>query len=197
MLVSLSLLALAACGPVNRSLDTQKAPVISVTELGYDLRFTEDRLDPAQARAFGAYLAAVGVGYGDKASVSGATRAQRARVAGFFAEAGVPVEDGGAAAEAGVVHVAIRHASAAVPGCPDWRRLSNPESAGSTMSNYGCATRSNLAAMVADPNDLIEGKPFKGTDAFVIAKGIKAYRDLPARDATTTHSLDESTTKSK
>jgi pilus assembly protein CpaD len=44
--------------------------------------------------------------------------------------------------------------------------------------NYGCAVNSNLAAMVADPQDLLEGK--KGSGETLIAtsnKAIATYRE--------------------
>ena len=187
------LLALAACGPSNRSLDTQKAPVVAFSEMSYDLKPTGEHIDGEQLHAFASYLRAVGVGYGDRVSVGGATMAQQAIVAAIVGAYGAAVEPGAPAAT-GIIHVAIRHSSVTVPGCPDWRRVSNPEIDGSTMSNYGCASRSNLAAMVADPNDLIEGKAFTGSDSAVIVKGIKAYRDKPARDEKFVRSLDLSTT---
>ena len=46
---------------------------------------------------------------------------------------------------------------ATVPGCPDWTAAQGGEKEGQS-SNYGCATAMNLAAMIADPNDLIHGK---------------------------------------
>jgi pilus assembly protein CpaD len=47
-----------------------------------------------------------------------------------------------------------------------------------TSPNFGCAINSNLAAMVADPQDLLEGK--KGSGETVIAtsnKAISTYRE--------------------
>jgi pilus assembly protein CpaD len=45
---------------------------------------------------------------------------------------------------------------AVVHGCPDWHSQ-NDDSAAGTDSNYGCATNANLAAMIANPQDLIHG----------------------------------------
>lgn len=189
----LALLALAACGPGNRSLDTQKAPVVSFTSMAYDLKTPGERIDGGELRALASYLRAIGTGYGDRVTIGGATMTQRATVASIVSAFGAAVDPGGPAAPAGTVHVDIRHASATVPGCPDWRRVSNPEIDGSAMSNFGCASRSNLAAMVADPTDLIEGKTHGGGDALATTKGVKAYRDKPARDEKTINSLAIST----
>jgi pilus assembly protein CpaD len=48
----------------------------------------------------------------------------------------------------------------------------------STESNFGCATNSNIAAMIANPNDLVLGQ--EGTisgDAATASKAIKQYRE--------------------
>src|SRR3546814_4970083 len=49
--------------------------------------------------------------------------------------------------------------SASVPNCPDFSREGNHEFEGSMTSNFGCAVNSNLAAMVARPQDLVRGQP--------------------------------------
>ena len=74
----------------------------------------------------------------------------------------------------------VSAAGAHVPGCPDWRRASQPEFAASTMSNYGCATNANLAAMIADPQDLVRPRESDGTDPFTASKAIKSCRQMPS-----------------
>jgi pilus assembly protein CpaD len=81
------------------------------------------------------------------------------------------------AIEPGSVRVVVSRSTASVPGCPDWRSQSQPEFASSTMSNYGCAINSNLAAMIANPEDLVRGAASDGVDANTSAKAIKSYRD--------------------
>ncbi len=67
---------------------------------------------------------------------------------------------------------------ATVPNCPNWKSAGQ-DSAAMTDSNYGCAVNSNLAAMIADPADLLHGKtdPATGRDADAAVKAIKAWRD--------------------
>ncbi len=80
------------------------------------------------------------------------------------------------------------------PDCPDWRRKSNPELSASSMSNYGCATVSNLSLMIADPTDLLEGQTYTGADGHTTSKAINVYREskptgtgrLPKSDVSTT-----------
>ena len=45
------------------------------------------------------------------------------------------------------------------------------------MSNYGCAVNSNLAQMVANPDDLVRGQEARGSDSRAVTKAIKSYRD--------------------
>lgn len=73
----------------------------------------------------------------------------------------------------------VENGVARVDGCPDWSQPSQPDFAASTMSNYGCATNTNLAAMIADPEDLLRGKSSDATDPAVAAKAIKAWREAP------------------
>ena len=81
-----------------------------------------------------------------------------------------------------------------MPGCPEWdeqTEFPNPN----TSANYGCATNSNLAAMVANPEDLIRGQD--GTidgSALTAGRAIRTYRErqpsgrdgLPAANTTRT-----------
>ena len=65
---------------------------------------------------------------------------------------------------------------AVVPGCPNWASAGR-DSAALTDTNYGCAMNSNLAAMIADPMDLIHGKSSDLPDALVARRAIKQWRE--------------------
>jgi pilus assembly protein CpaD len=66
---------------------------------------------------------------------------------------------------------------ASVPGCPDWTDTNLGEKEGQ-HSNYGCATAMNLAAMIADPADLVHGRSAgPGSPAEVAVRALKAYRE--------------------
>ena len=58
----------------------------------------------------------------------------------------------------GTVRVVVSRNRAAVPDCPNWSRPSQPDFENQSMSNFGCAVNTNLAAMVANPEDLIHGR---------------------------------------
>ncbi len=66
---------------------------------------------------------------------------------------------------------------ASVPDCPNWRAGKIGEREGQN-SNYGCATATNLAAMIADPADLLHGRSAgPGCSAEVATRAIKSYRE--------------------
>ena len=65
---------------------------------------------------------------------------------------------------------------AVVPNCPNWKS-GGLDSGALTDTNYGCAVNSNLAAMVADPMDLVHGKSNDVTDTVSAIRGIKAWRE--------------------
>lgn len=55
-------------------------------------------------------------------------------------------------------HVAVLAGryTAAVPACPDWSQPAGGDPANQPHGNFGCATQTNLALMLADPGDLKE-----------------------------------------
>ncbi len=180
-----SSLALAACGGsgANPGMASAKAPIVTQTILVHDLgNAGSDGLSSDQRKSLSEWFEGIGVRYGDRVSVddngsgSGARRAAIASVLsgyGLLLSDQVPVTPGAGSAGARVV---VMRATASVPGCPDWSRPSHTEFEASTMSNYGCASESNLAAMVVDANDLVSGKPHTGTDALTTVKAIETYR---------------------
>ena len=78
----------------------------------------------------------------------------------------------------GQARVVITRTTAAVPGCPDWSAKSDMNYLNGLSPNFGCSINANMAAMVADPQDLLTGK--KGAGETVIAtsnKAISTYRE--------------------
>lgn len=178
-------LALAGFGPVNRSSETVHQPIVTRTDFTLDLRTDGyGHLAPGEAARLGAWFDALRLDYGDTISVDGdGGRNDVANVAsdyGLLLAAAPPVTAG--AVPPGALRVIVSRATAVVTGCPDWRRPSVFEFEASTMSNYGCATETNLAAMVANPEDLVRGQAgaLGGSDAQTVAKAIKVYRDQAA-----------------
>ena len=131
------------------------------------------------------WMESLKLGYGDHVSVdaSAASDANSTRESvgalaaryGLLLDETAPVTTGEIAP--GNVRIVVSRIKATVPGCPDWSRPAQPEFGGHTSSNYGCATSSNLAAMVADPADLVSGRagsPISST--LSTSKAFKTYR---------------------
>ncbi len=60
-------------------------------------------------------------------------------------------------AEDGVVHLQVEKLVAVAPNCPNWDMHPYFEFGANAYPNLGCADRTNLAAMIVDPSDLVDG----------------------------------------
>ncbi|WP_260928615.1 CpaD family pilus assembly protein [Novosphingobium sp. 9] len=178
-------LALGACGgvPTNRSLDSIHQPEVSRNDYTLDIATTPDGLAPGEGRRLNDWLGAMGVKYGDHLYLDdpAAIPAVRDAVAAIGQRAGITL-DGAAPVTtgyvtAGTARVIITRYKASVPGCPDWKGKSDFNPNNATSANFGCAVNSNLAAMVANPQDLVQGQTDTGsTQAMTASKAIDAYR---------------------
>lgn len=166
-----SALSLGGCsGTLNRSVDSIKQPVVSRTDYIFDAQSTAAGLAPGEADRVAGWLSSMKLKYGDVVSVDDpnpyGSRA-RAQVASIVGNYGLRVAAGAPLTTApmtpGMVRVIVSRTIATVPGCPDFSRSGSSEFEGSSTSNYGCASNASLAAMVANPLDLVRGQP--GADA--------------------------------
>lgn len=175
---------LAACGGTrNQGLETVHQPVVSRTDYVFDVR--GGSLSAYEQQQLDGWFRSLDLRYGDRVSVDGADSLSRDSVQevagryGLLVETNAPVTQG--EIQPGMVRVVVSRGVASVPGCPDWSRLAQPDFGNHTMSNFGCATMTNLAAMVANPDDLIQGRSgSSATDAQTVSKAIRTYRSQPA-----------------
>jgi pilus assembly protein CpaD len=179
----------------NHSLDSVNQPVIQHSAFVLDLAAGPDGIAPGERNRLDAWFHSLGLGYGDRISIDGGYAPEHARydIARVAAEYGLLLTDAApvtaGAVQPGSVRVIVSRSFAFVPGCPQWR---NSEGPSATSANYGCAINSNLAAMIADANDLVLGQAGSAVgDAAASAKAIKAYRDAPP---TGTKGLTQSST---
>lgn len=175
-------LALGACGPINRGVESVNQPVVSRVNHALDVAANGDGgLAYGEAERLHGWLDALGLGYGDRVSIDDPWHRGGTGVAGVIAGFGLLLDDAtpvtSGAVPAGAVRVVVSRSVASVPGCPNWDQPSQPDFANSTMSNFGCATNRNLAAMIANPEDLVRGQSGGGSDARTVSKAIKSYRD--------------------
>lgn len=185
---SASALAIGGCstagGTLNRGVDTVKQPVVSRTDYIFDAQRAGNGLAPGEASRVAGWMDSMKLRYGDHVSIddAGAGAVARRQIASIASRYGILLDERApitnAPLTAGTVRVVISRTSASVPGCPDYSRNGSSEFQGSTTSNFGCATSLNLAAMVADPLDLVRGQP--GADSFVdnraSDRAVAAYR---------------------
>ncbi len=194
-LTALTLLAasasLTACGTSNRGLESVHQPVVQRTDYVYDLPAPSGDQMPAQdATRLTGWFDSLKLRFGDHVSVDapGDYGLAHNAVASIVARYGLLMDDQAPVTQGsippGSVRVIVSRTVASVPNCPDWSRPANPEFNGSLISNYGCAINSNLAAMVADPQDLIRGRTGNGTaDVAAATKAIRSYRTAPSTGA--------------
>lgn len=186
-------IALAACGTENRGLESVHQPVVSKSNYVLDVNSGYDGLGPGETSRIAGWFESLRLGYGDHVSIDGPGGSEagaRDAVAGIAARYGLlidqtaPVTNGEIAP--GKVRVVVSRTSASVPGCPDWSDKMGNDLNSNTISNYGCAINSNLAVMVANPEDLVYGQRATGAaDASTASKAIKTYRDRPPTGAGT------------
>lgn len=182
LLLLAAAMSLGACGPVNRGLESVNQPVVQRTDYVFDVSGSGG-LNSAEEKRLADWFDALGLGYGDRVSIDSRNgdAGMRDAIAIVVARYGLLLSDTAPVTQGSDqlsgVRVVVSRSSASVPGCPNWRRASQPEFAASTMSNYGCATNSNLAAMVADPADLVQGREVNGNDPLTITRAISTYRE--------------------
>lgn len=178
-------MTLSACAtsPTNRSLNSVKQPVVQRTNYTLDVSANSAGLSIPEQQRLDAWFEAMDLGYGDRVSIddpvsSAATKDAIAKIAGRY---GVLLSDGAPVTpgyvQPGQARVVVSRSSASVPGCPDWEGRGNYNYENATNAGFGCAVNGNLAAMVADPEDLVQGK--EGDSETVVMtsnKAIDSYR---------------------
>lgn len=178
-------LLLAGCGgTVNRGLESVHQPIVSRTDYAFDVATANGRLAPGEGQRLAGWMSSLSLGYGDRVAVddpSPYSAGVRDDVAQELARFGLLLADQAPVAPGpiapGTARVVVSRMRAGVPGCPDHSREYVPDYDQDTSSNFGCAINTNLAAMVARPDDLVRGQPgTEMTDPAVATKAIDTYR---------------------
>ena len=180
-------LSLAGCtgSHVNRTMYSVHQPVVSRSNYAIDLNAGSGGLAQGERQRLGEWMTALGAGYGDRLAIDygpggfadAETASAVSQVAANYDVALVdtaPVTAG--AVVPGTVRLVLTRSTASVPSCPDWSKKSEANYTSGNHTNYGCATNSNLAAMVADPEDLVRGQDAHGHDSTRAVRPVQAYR---------------------
>ncbi|WP_395390694.1 CpaD family pilus assembly protein [Novosphingobium sp. BL-8A] len=177
-------LALAGCGgvPTNRSMNSVHQPIVEKVNYALDVGTGGDGLAYGEQARLADWFSAMGARYGDRIYVedAGSNPGTRSAVEAVAARFGLSLSEGTPATEGyldkGRARVVLVRSKAFVPGCPDWSTNSDFNPGNGLSGNYGCATNSNLAAMVANPEDLVHGATGDTTVSVRSTKAIEAYR---------------------
>ena len=177
--------------PVNRGLEPARQPVVQRTDFVFDaVPDGNGGLSRGEALRMRDWFDAIQLGYGDRIYILGDGFGPRngasATIGDLVATYGLLVTDRApvtlAPAPSGAVRVTVSRFVASVPGCPDWRDKSDADFQGGLSYDYGCATNSNLAAMIANPEDLVRGREHTNDRQNTVRdRAIKAYRAGPIK----------------
>jgi pilus assembly protein CpaD len=177
--------ALASCAgskaPLNRSVDAARIPTIAVDNVSHDVHFQGERLAAGEEADLLAFLRSVGPGFADRISVEDPNpenaQGRIGNLSTTLGRLGVSVASVKRAADLapGYARVVVSKAVVISDQCPDWNNEEKVLFNNASSTNYGCASRSNLARMVADPSDLVAGRKLAGQDTAATAKPVAIY----------------------
>lgn len=174
---------LAGCNSY-RGVESIHQPVVSRSDYALDVQTTPAGLASGEPERLRGWLDALRVSYGDIVTLDqGGTEndGARADVTAIAGRYGLRLADvapiAGAAVAPGTARVTVSRTTAAVTSCTPQsnRGILNFDS--HTSGNYGCAVNGNLAAMVANPSDLVRGVADNGGyDNVTGGKAVSARR---------------------
>jgi pilus assembly protein CpaD len=183
--LSLFSLSIAGCGsstaPLNRGVTASRIPSISVETVSHDVHFQNDRLPANEEAALIAFLSSVGPGFADRISVEDPNpdnaRNRLTSLSSALGRLGVSIASVARATDVapGTSRIVVSKATLQSDQCPDWSSEEKVMFSNAASTNYGCASRANLARMVADPSDLVHGRTLAGQNTAVTAKPVAIY----------------------
>ena len=188
------LLCAAGCAsdPVQIEPADAKENTVQFVSFVHQVHFVSGSMAPAAGEldALNGFATRLSLHYGDRVKIdSGASTgnpnadaiaARRAQTVAAelrrIQPASVEIEQAGADVDENAVAVSVARYVATGPKCPDWNEIDPQGFSNTPTSNCGCATITNLGAMVADPADLLRGVQPGPADAEFAARGVQRYR---------------------
>jgi pilus assembly protein CpaD len=179
-------LTLAGCGgmPTNTSLYSTKQAVVERQNFTLDVATIANGLPVSEQSRLNGWFEAMDLRYGDRVAIEdpAANPAVTNAINELAGRYGIIVSETAPTTQGflkpGEARVVITRSTAEVPDCPDWSAKSDMNYNNATSPGYGCANNSNLAAMVANPEDLLEGQSGNGETLIATGnKAIKTFRD--------------------
>src|SRR5690348_8116375 len=194
-------LALSGCTPpVSEWSDSQASKQIRVdyVRLQHDTIFTPGTADLAagEADSLASFLDEAEVAGGDHVFFQPASddKLAAARIGQLTRElsrrgiSATTLPPAGGSVAADHMTVVVERYVVTPPDCPNWTKPPSGDHSNSLPSNFGCADATNLSLMVADPRDLLVGRPLGPPRGDPALNGYARYRNgKPAKpDATPT-----------
>lgn len=188
-IIGLSLAGCAGSISDNPSLYSSHQPVVERNNFAIDVNLSDqDGIAVSEQKRLSEWMNALDLGYGDRVSldfgssfnnsIAQQTVSDLAASKGLLLQSQAPLTQG--QVPSGSVRVIVSRSTASVPSCPNWETKTGSNFNSGNHSNYGCAVNSNLAAMVADPEDLVRGVDKSDGDPSNGIKAIQAFNDKPA-----------------
>jgi pilus assembly protein CpaD len=163
-----------------------KQNIVALASVDHDIHFASGStvLAPGEAQSLDAFVrnsvigdsddVTIGLSAGDNAALAAA---RRASVLAALKRLHVPVLPASDPAQGrNAIRLRVARYVVTPPRCPDWSKPEVDEPTNSRSSNFGCASETGLALMVANPRDLLHGTPAAGADGEALARGVALYR---------------------
>lgn len=165
----------------RRGLEPVHVPVVSRQDFLFDVPAPDGGVSSLDAARLDGWFRGLDVGYGDNIYIQGDTGSARSDIARVASRYGLLVTDGGpvliGALQPGAVRVVVSRTRATVPGCPNWSDPSEPNFTNHQQSNFGCGVNTNMAAMIANPEDFVHGREGNGViDTQTLIRAVQSYR---------------------
>jgi pilus assembly protein CpaD len=165
----------------NGKLSSVRLPTVNVERVTHTIMYENNKLSNAEQAALVAFLNSVGPNFSDRLTLEDSnpenSQPRIDAVAKVLGRMGVQLAGIRRALDVtpGMSRLVLSRASVNSDDCPDFSNDLKNNFNNATSSNYGCAARDNLAKMVADPTDLLEGRPLGGQTSAVLAKPVAAF----------------------
>lgn len=161
--------------------------IVSLTIKSDETTSDLSNIDKARLRAFADSYMRSGHGPLTITAPSGSSndlddQEEIADIRSYLHETGIPWERmSGASYRNGAVNgrdiiITYTHYVATPSACGIWEGLREADDRNLRSPNFGCSTMNNLAAMIADPRDLIEAPDLTDPDAAIRIRGVEAFR---------------------
>lgn len=186
LIAAITSLGLAGCGAVgkNTGMYSINQPVVQRTNYVIDVNLGSGGFAPGEIQRVSEWLDALQISYGDRIAADYGdgydNGTAQSAINNFASNYGLkmldtaPVTPGNIAS--GSVRIVVSRSTASVPNCPNWTKTTEANYNASVHPNYGCAVNSTMAAMIADPEDLVRGKKDENLDRTSGSEAIKKYR---------------------